>query len=480
VADAFQSFLEWFADYGYPVLAVGVLLENAGLPVPGETALLAAGFIASPAGGSHLNIALVVLVAAVAAVIGDNIGFWLGRRFARPRLVAGRRFLFLTPKTLKAAEGYFERYGSWTVFFARFITGLRVVGALAAGTAGMKWGRFLLANAAGAVAWSVVMGLLGYFFGHSWHLLHGWLTRGGMILLVSVLVLAGLAYLLHRLRKTPFGQRNLARAQIIQGIIAAALVVACIAVLVAIAQGRHTDKLDESVFQSIWYASTAAQIAGVAGTWAGSLPVTAAVTLIVMAILWRQMRRGHELGAAAWALGASEALGLILVALLRSREITPVRAETWPFGFAGLIPLRAFAVYGMIAYLATRRHPRWRPLAWVLSAAPILLAGFGIVWAQDQTPTEVLLEYIAGAIVLFAGILWAEGFAPGLHAPGFVHEQGVRGEGREEKTEDRRERTEVRDQKSEVGKKEVGSDPPSVEPGRDPQPRSQSPGGASP
>jgi membrane protein DedA with SNARE-associated domain len=446
MADPFQSFVEWFADYGYPVLAAGVLLENAGLPVPGETALLAAGFIASPAGGSHLNIVLVIIVAAVAAVIGDNVGFWLGRRFARPRLVAGRRFLFLTPKTLRAAEGYFERYGSWTVFFARFITGLRVVGALAAGTAGMKWGRFLLANAAGAVAWSMVMGLLGYFFGHSWHLLHGWLTRGGMILLVSVLVLAGLAYLLHRLRKTPFGQRNLARAQVVQGIIAAVLEVACIAVLVSLAHGRHTDPLDEAVAESIKYSSTLGNIAGVVGSWAGSLPVTAAVTLIVLAMLWRQKRRGHELGAAAWALLASEALGLILVALLRSREITPVRAETWPFGFAGLIPLRAFAVYGMAAYLATRRHPRWRPLAWALAAVPILLAGFGVVWAQEQTPTEVLLEYIAGAIVLFAGISWAEGFAPGLHEPGFSHESGVRGQG------------------SGIGKQEVDSKPPSESP----------------
>jgi membrane protein DedA with SNARE-associated domain len=454
MADAFQSFVEWFADYGYPVLAAGVLLENAGLPVPGETALLAAGFIASPAGGSHLNIVLVIIVAAVAAVIGDNVGFWLGRRFARPRLVAGRRFLFLTPKTLRAAEGYFERYGSWTVFFARFITGLRVVGALAAGTAGMKWGRFLLANAAGAVAWSMVMGLLGYFFGHSFHLLHGWLTRGGMILLVSVLVLAGLAYLLHRLRKTPFGQRNLARAQVVQGIIAAALEVACIAVLVALAQGRHTDPMDEAVVESIKHSSTLGNIAGVVGSWAGSLPVTAAVTLAVLTILWRQKRRAHELGAAAWALAASEALGLILVVLLRSREITPVRAETWPFGFAGLIPLRAFAVYGMAAYLATRRHLRWRPLAWALAAVPILLAGFGVVWAQEQTPTEVLLEYVAGAIVLFAGISWAEGFAPGLHEPGFPHQPAV------QRTEDRGEKTEVRGQKSEVSKEEVESKPP--------------------
>src|SRR5262249_48033740 len=160
-----------------------------------------------------------------------------------------------------------------------------------------------------------------YFFGHSWHLLHGWLTRGGMILLVSVLVLAGLAYLLHRLRKTPFGQRNLARAQIIQGIIPAALVVACIAVLVAIAAGPHTGQLDQSVYETIKYSSVVGSIAGFVGSWAGSLPVTLAVTLVVMAILWRQKRPRRELGAAAWGLGASEALGLILIALLHSREI---------------------------------------------------------------------------------------------------------------------------------------------------------------
>jgi membrane-associated protein len=187
--------------YGYPVLFAVVFLENAGVPVPGETGVLVAGFLASPAGEQRFHLTWVMAVTVVAAVLGDNMGFWLGRQWARPRLQRGARFLFLTPRALRKAEGYFERYGSWTIFFARFITGLRVVGALAAGTAGMPWPRFLIANTGGAVAWAVTMSLLGYFFGHSLPLLHQWLGRTGLILL-GVAVAAGvLALFLHRLRR---------------------------------------------------------------------------------------------------------------------------------------------------------------------------------------------------------------------------------------------------------------------------------------
>src|SRR5262245_56501410 len=127
----FDAFEKQLAVYGYPALFAGVLLENAGIPVPGETAVLYAGFKSSPAGGGVFNILWVILTTLVAAVLGDNVGFWLGHRWARAHLQQGRRFLFLTPKALRLAEDYFHRYGVWTIFFARFITGLRVVGALA-------------------------------------------------------------------------------------------------------------------------------------------------------------------------------------------------------------------------------------------------------------------------------------------------------------------------------------------------------------
>ncbi len=196
-----QFFADHFATYGYPFLFFCVMLENAGIPVPGETAVLAAGVLASPAGGERLHLLGIIPTTFVAAVLGDNLGFWLGRRVARPRLQRRERFLFLTPKALKLAESYFDRYGTWTIFFARFITGLRVVGALAAGTAGMPWPRFLVANAAGAVAWAVTIAMVGYFFGHSWHLLHAWLGRGGLILLGAVVVVGVGLYVRHRFRR---------------------------------------------------------------------------------------------------------------------------------------------------------------------------------------------------------------------------------------------------------------------------------------
>src|SRR5262245_13079713 len=248
VDDWFQYFSERYTEYGYPVLFLGVLLENAGIPVPGETAVLVAGFLASPAGGGHFHIGLIIAVTIVAAVIGDNCGYWLGYRWARPRLQAGRRFLFLTPAALQLAEGYFHRYGLWTIFFARFITGLRVVGALAAGTAGMPWRRFLLANAAGALAWSVTMTLLGYFFGHSWELLHNVLGNGGLILLACVVLLAALPHAIHRLRRFPsLGLDRLTGAQVWQGAIAAFLEVVCIALLIHLAKGERATDWDVGV-----------------------------------------------------------------------------------------------------------------------------------------------------------------------------------------------------------------------------------------
>jgi membrane protein DedA with SNARE-associated domain len=190
----FARLAGWYAAYGYPVLFLGVLLENAGLPVPGETAILLAGFLASPAGGGRFNLGTVIAVAFVAAVLGDNAGFWLGRRLARPRLQRGHGFLALTPAAMRAADGYFERYGIWTVVLGRFVTGLRVIVALAAGTAGMPWPRFFPANAVGAFAWASTASLLGYFFGRSWHLLHHWLSWGSWVMLGSAALVVMVVY----------------------------------------------------------------------------------------------------------------------------------------------------------------------------------------------------------------------------------------------------------------------------------------------
>jgi membrane protein DedA with SNARE-associated domain len=186
--NAFEFFTDHFAAYGYLVLFLGVLLESAGVPVPGETAVLAAGFLASPAGDERFHLGAVIAITFLAAVLGDNAGYWVGRRLVGPAFREGRRFLFFNRESLGVAEAYFARYGSWTIFFARFVTGLRVIGAVAAGAANMVWSRFLLANAAGAAVWSVAISLLGYFFGHSWHLVHRFLGWAGVAVLVGLVL----------------------------------------------------------------------------------------------------------------------------------------------------------------------------------------------------------------------------------------------------------------------------------------------------
>lgn len=415
----FESFIQEYAVYGYPVLFFGVLLENAGVPVPGETAVLVAGFMSSKAGGGHFNLVTVVLLTVCAAVLGDNLGFWLGHRFARPRLQNGQRFLFLTPKTLQLAEGYFERYGLWTIFFARFIAGLRVIGALAAGTAGMHWTRFLIANTAGAVVWAITMSLLGYFFGHSWELLHHWIGRGGLILLGCVAVLAGLPYLLRRLRHMDFRHLDiLTRAQIVQGLIVSLLEMICIGVLVLLASRKHDTALDRHVRE--WLVVQKMPLVddlAWCGAFIGSLPVMAALTGLLLLWLRYQGRSWGEQVALVWTLLGSQAVGLFLVALLRMRSVIPVLADVWPRGFAGLIPIRAFAVFGMAAYLIAPRDRVWRWLIRLTAATLTVLAGFSVVWTGEQHLTETLLEYAAGAIVLFAALWWLEGYGPGLTTP---------------------------------------------------------------
>lgn len=145
--------------YGYAALAAGVLLENAGVPVPGETMLFAAAALAAR---GRLSIVLVALVAAAAAIVGDNIGFAIGRAGGRPLLERFGRWVFVTPERLDAVDRFFDRRGPAAVVAARFVPALRVVGALGAGASRMPWRSFLLFNAIGAAAWATVVSALGY------------------------------------------------------------------------------------------------------------------------------------------------------------------------------------------------------------------------------------------------------------------------------------------------------------------------------
>jgi membrane protein DedA with SNARE-associated domain len=154
----------FIAHYGLFFLFGIVCLESAGLWLPGETALIAAGVYASE---GHLPIAGVIAVAAVAAIIGDNIGYWAGRE-------GGRRLIYryewtsrLADRVIPPAERFFERHGGKAVFLARFFGGVRVTGAWMAGITRMSWWKFLFWNAAGGIVWAVGVGLIAFYAGRA-------------------------------------------------------------------------------------------------------------------------------------------------------------------------------------------------------------------------------------------------------------------------------------------------------------------------
>ena len=152
----------FIAQYGYLAVALLVALESAGVPMPGETALVSAAVFA---GQGTLNISLVIVCAALAAILGDNAGYWVGREFGFPLVYKYGSAIRIDEGRLKVAQYLFLRHGGKIVFFGRFVAILRAFAAFLAGVNHLPWPRFLIFNALGGVIWATIFGLGGYFLG---------------------------------------------------------------------------------------------------------------------------------------------------------------------------------------------------------------------------------------------------------------------------------------------------------------------------
>jgi membrane protein DedA with SNARE-associated domain len=161
--------------YGYWAVAIALLLENAGIPVPGETVLLLASFLAYSQ--HELSLGWIIVVATIAATLGDNLGFALGTYGGRPLLARYQAVFRIHNKTLARGEFLFARFGAVTVFFARFVFGMRVIAGPIAGVLRMPWRKFLLFNFLGAAVWVTVISGVGYLFGQNGALLEHYLKR---------------------------------------------------------------------------------------------------------------------------------------------------------------------------------------------------------------------------------------------------------------------------------------------------------------
>jgi membrane-associated protein len=149
---------------GYPLLFLLVMAETSGLPIPGETALIAAALLASK---GTLQIEVVIALAATAAIVGDNIGYLIGRKGGRWLLERPGRFQKGRMQVLSSGEPFFERHGPKAVFFGRFVLGLRVWASWLAGATHMPWRSFVVWNALGGICWAVIVGTIAYVLGSS-------------------------------------------------------------------------------------------------------------------------------------------------------------------------------------------------------------------------------------------------------------------------------------------------------------------------
>jgi membrane protein DedA with SNARE-associated domain len=158
------SFLDVAETIGYPLVFGLIAIETMGIPVPGETALVTASIVASR---GRLDIEVVIALAAAAAILGDNVGFAIGRKLGRRLLTAPGPLLEHRRRVIAVGEPFFDRHGPKAVFLGRWVTGLRITAAWMAGVTRMSWPTFLFWNALGGIAWATSLGLLAYFVGHS-------------------------------------------------------------------------------------------------------------------------------------------------------------------------------------------------------------------------------------------------------------------------------------------------------------------------
>ena len=193
-----NQILSLIGQYGYLVVFFGVMLESSGVPLPGETILIASGVLVEQ---GYLDLDNVIVFGILAAVIGDQLGYWVGRKGGRPFVVRWGRYALITPKRLSRAEWFFKRHGGKAVFLARFVAGLRVFGALVAGISSMHWRTFLFYNTLGGACWAATAALVGYFLGGSLDLLERWAGRASGLLFI-LLALALALYVAHHWIKT--------------------------------------------------------------------------------------------------------------------------------------------------------------------------------------------------------------------------------------------------------------------------------------
>ena len=190
--------------YGLWAILLLVFLEDFGIPVPGETVLIAAAVYA---GSGRLNIVAVGLIGFAAAVLGDNVGYAIGRFGGQAIVLRWGKYIFLTPERMEKAQAFFNRHGGKIIVIARFVEGLRQANGIIAGISGMRWLRFVAFNMIGAALWVGCWVSVGYFAGEHITAIYHYITRYSLYALIAAAVLVA-AWIIRRVYRRRAGARH--------------------------------------------------------------------------------------------------------------------------------------------------------------------------------------------------------------------------------------------------------------------------------
>jgi membrane protein DedA with SNARE-associated domain/membrane-associated phospholipid phosphatase len=436
---AVDHILSLIGQYGYLIVFLGVLLESAGVPIPGETVLIASGVMAQR---GHLGLGGAVVFGILGAVVGDQIGYWVGREGGRPFVLRWGRYVLVTPERLARAEGFFARHGGKAVFLARFVAGLRVFGALAAGISRMRWRTFFFYNALGGALWATAAVLVGYLLGGSLELVERWAGRTSLLLLVLLavaLVFYG-AYrwvAAHRERLAGFGRavlsyppvarlrtryerqlswllRRLTPGQYLGlhltvGLVAAA---GCLWLFGGLAEDVLTgdpivrfDRATAAYLHSL--ATPPLTTFFLVVTALGSVETIALVAL-VGAVVFGVRRQTLRLATWLAAVAGSAALDQLLKALFarpRPHFEHPLLSEA-SYGFPSGHAMESLVLYGMVAYFAVLAVRTWRARTAVVFGAALLVLSIGLsrMYLGVHYFSDVVAGFAAGGVWLSACI----------------------------------------------------------------------------
>jgi membrane protein DedA with SNARE-associated domain len=198
--DFTQHLTRLLQSYTYPVLFLLVLLESLGVPLPGEIALVTAAAYAS---SGKISIAIVIALGALGAIVGGVLGYWIGAKGGLPLVTRYGGYIGVRKSHVDRAHAFFERNGSKTILFGRFIAILRTWAAIVAGAAAMSFTTFVTYNTIGSIVWAIAFGLLGFYFGRDLPLLEKYISRVSLgVLIVGVIGIA-LFFLLKRRTADP-------------------------------------------------------------------------------------------------------------------------------------------------------------------------------------------------------------------------------------------------------------------------------------